>query len=75
MAAAELSYQQALPYTKERISMRALSGTKAPEKEADPIINHPGVRKLLMLQKAIAEVGMTVSSFPPTSSFSFLSMY
>ena len=60
IAAAELSYQHCLPYAKERISMRALSGTKCPEKAADPIINHPGVRKLLLLQKAIAEGGRSM---------------
>ena len=43
MAAAELSYQKCLPYAKERFSMRALSGTKNPEKAADYIINHPSV--------------------------------
>ena len=42
MAAAESSYQQSLPYAKARVSMRALSGTKNPDKPADYIINHPG---------------------------------
>jgi hypothetical protein len=37
--------------------MRALSGTKNKDKPNDAIINHPGVRKLLMLQKAVAEGG------------------
>lgn len=60
MAAAELSYQHCLPYAKERVSMRALSGVKNPDKPADAIINHPGVRKLLMLQKAIAEGGRSM---------------
>jgi alkylation response protein AidB-like acyl-CoA dehydrogenase len=60
MAAAELSYQQALPYAKERISMRSVSGKKAPEKEADPIIHHASVRKMLMTQKAFAEGGRSM---------------
>ena len=60
IAAAEKSYQHSLPYAKERVSMRALSGTKNPEKPADFIINHPGVRKLLLLQKAIAEGGRSM---------------
>jgi hypothetical protein len=35
--------------------MRALSGPKAPEKAADPIIVHPDVRRMLLTQKAYAE--------------------
>ncbi len=53
----ELSFQNALEYAKERMSMRSLSGTKAPEKVADPIINHPDVRRMLLTQKAFAEGG------------------
>ncbi len=60
MAAAELSYQHCLPYAKERGSMRALSGVKSPDKVADPIINHPSVRKLLLFQKAISEGGRSM---------------
>jgi hypothetical protein len=40
--------------------MRALSGTKNKDKPNDPIIHHPAVRKLLMLQKAIAEGGRSM---------------
>ncbi|WDD97296.1 acyl-CoA dehydrogenase C-terminal domain-containing protein [Thalassomonas actiniarum] len=54
---AELAYQNSLLYAKERLSMRSLSGKKAPEKVADPIIVHPDVRKMLMTQKAISEGG------------------
>jgi alkylation response protein AidB-like acyl-CoA dehydrogenase len=54
---AELSFQNALVYAKERLSMRSLSGTKAPDKVADPIINHPDVRRMLLTQKAFAEGG------------------
>ena len=57
VAASELSYQGALPYAKERLSMRSLSGTKAPEKVADPLIVHPDVRRMLLTQKAFAEGG------------------
>lgn len=60
VAHAEKSYQHCLPYAKQRVSMRALSGTKNPDKPADYIINHPGVRKLLLLQKAIAEGGRSM---------------
>ncbi len=54
---AELSYQWALEYAKERRSMRALSGKKEPEQEADSLIHHADVRRMLLTQKAIAEGG------------------
>ena len=57
VAAAEGSYQNALAYAKDRVAMRSLSGVKAPEKPADPIIVHPSVRALLLTQKCIAEGG------------------
>ena len=57
VCAAELAYQNSLLYAKERLSMRSLSGTKQPDKVADPIICHPDVRKMLMTQKAISEGG------------------
>jgi alkylation response protein AidB-like acyl-CoA dehydrogenase len=57
IAAAELSYQNSLAYAKERRSMRALSGTKEPDKVADALIHHGDVRRMLLTQKAIAEGG------------------
>ena len=57
IGAAELSYQNALAYAKERRSMRALSGAKDPDKVADALIHHGDVRRMLLTQKAIAEGG------------------
>ncbi len=57
IAHAELSYQGALPYAKDRLSMRSLSGKKNPDKVADAIIHHADVRRMLLTQKAIAEGG------------------
>ena len=57
VAAAELSFQGALEYAKERLAMRSLNGPKFPDKVADPIIVHPDVRRMLMTQKAFAEGG------------------
>jgi len=54
---AELSYQGSLPYAKERMSMRALSGKKDADKVADAIIHHADVRRMLLTQKAVAEGG------------------
>ena len=57
VAHAELSFQGALAYAKERRSMRSLSGKKEPEKPADALIYHADVRRMLMTQKAVAEGG------------------
>jgi len=55
LAAAELSFQGALTYARERLAMRSLSGAKNPDGPADPIIVHPDVRRMLLTQKAFAE--------------------
>ncbi len=58
---AELSYQGALAYAKDRLQMRSATGAKAPEKSADPIIVHPDVRRMLLTQKAYAEGGRALT--------------
>jgi hypothetical protein len=55
LASAELSFQGALTYAKERLAMRSLTGPKNPDGPADPIIVHPDVRRMLLTQKALAE--------------------
>jgi len=60
LAATEASYQNALAYARDRLAMRSLTGTKNPEGPADPIIVHPGVRQLLLTQKALAEGGRSM---------------
>ena len=55
LAHAELSYQGALEYARERLSMRSLTGPKNPDGPADPIIVHPDVRRMLLTQKAFVE--------------------
>jgi alkylation response protein AidB-like acyl-CoA dehydrogenase len=52
---ASVAYQNALAYAKDRVQGRSLSGTKAPDLPADPIIVHPDVRKNLMQAKAFTE--------------------
>ncbi|KQT08997.1 acyl-CoA dehydrogenase C-terminal domain-containing protein [Ramlibacter sp. Leaf400] len=59
----EVAYQNALAYAKDRIQMRSLSGPKAKDKPADPIIVHPDVRKMLLTAKAYAEGGRALSMF------------
>ena len=51
----EVAFQNALAYAKERIQMRSLTGPKAADKPADPIIVHPDVRRMLLTAKAYAE--------------------
>jgi hypothetical protein len=55
LAHAELSYQGALPYAKERRSMRALSGKKDADHPNDALIWHADVRRMLLTQRAFAE--------------------
>jgi alkylation response protein AidB-like acyl-CoA dehydrogenase len=52
----EVAYQNSVAYAKER-----LSGPKAPDKPADPIIVHPDVRRMLLTQRAYAEGGRAFS--------------
>ena len=53
----EAAYQNAVAYARERLQSRSLSGVKAPEKAADPIIVHPDVRRMLLTARAYAEGG------------------
>lgn len=59
----EIAYQNALVYARDRLQMRSLSGPKAPEKPADPIIVHPDVRRMLLTAKAYAEGGRAFCSY------------
>ncbi len=57
----EVAYQNAAAYAKDRTQMRSLSGPKAPEQSADPIIVHPDVRKMLLTARAYAEGGRVLA--------------
>jgi len=59
----EVAYQNALAYAKDRLQMRALTGPKARDLAADPIIVHPDVRKMLLTAKAYAEGGRALMCF------------
>jgi alkylation response protein AidB-like acyl-CoA dehydrogenase len=61
LAQGEASRQGALRYARDRLQMRALTGPKAPDKAADPIIVHPDVRRMLLTQKAFAEGGRALA--------------
>ncbi|WFU09450.1 acyl-CoA dehydrogenase C-terminal domain-containing protein [Rhizobium sp. CB3090] len=57
LSVAEIAYQNAVAYARERIQGRSLSGPKAPDKRADPIIVHPDIRRSLMTIRAFNEAG------------------
>ena len=52
---AEVAYQNGLAYAKERLQMRAITGTKFPDKPADPLIVHPDIRRMILTMRAFTE--------------------
>jgi alkylation response protein AidB-like acyl-CoA dehydrogenase len=54
-AQAEVAYQNALTYARDRLQGRDITGAQAPDKAADPIIVHPDVRRNLLDQKSFTE--------------------
>ncbi len=55
LAQAEVAYQNAVAYAKDRRQGRALTGPAEPQAQADPIIVHADVRRMLMDAKAFTE--------------------
>ncbi|MDH3414493.1 MAG: acyl-CoA dehydrogenase C-terminal domain-containing protein, partial [Gammaproteobacteria bacterium] len=55
LSQAEVAYQSAADYARERVQGRALTGPKFPDQLADPIIVHPDVRRMLLSSKAQSE--------------------
>jgi 3-(methylsulfanyl)propanoyl-CoA dehydrogenase len=55
LAQAEVAFQNAADFARERLQGRSITGTKSPDKPADPIIVHPDVRRMLMDMKAFIE--------------------
>ena len=52
---AEIAYQNGLAYAKNRRQGRDLKNPKNPDEEADPLIVHPDVRRMLLRAKAIID--------------------
>ncbi len=52
---AEVSYQNAVAYARERLQGRSLAGTVSPDKPADAILVHPDVRRMLLTMRANIE--------------------
>ncbi|RUU60646.1 acyl-CoA dehydrogenase [Mesorhizobium sp. M2C.T.Ca.TU.002.02.1.1] len=61
LSVSEVAYQNAVSYAKDRLQGRSLSGAKAPDKKADPIIVHPDIRRSLMTMKAFNEGGRALA--------------
>ncbi|MBL8314901.1 MAG: acyl-CoA dehydrogenase C-terminal domain-containing protein [Rubrivivax sp.] len=59
----EVAYQNAVAYARDRIQMRSLTGPKAADLAADPIIVHPDVRKMLLTARAFAEGGRALAIY------------
>ncbi len=57
LSIAEIAYQNAADYARERLQGRSLSGAKNPAGKADPLIVHPDIRRALMTIKAWTEGG------------------
>jgi alkylation response protein AidB-like acyl-CoA dehydrogenase len=52
---AEIAFQNAVHYARDRRQGRALTGPKEPNEKADTLFVHPDVRRMLMEAKAITE--------------------
>ncbi len=55
LSQSEVAYQNALVYAQERLQGRSLTGPKAEDKPADPLIVHPDVRRMLLDIKSFNE--------------------
>jgi alkylation response protein AidB-like acyl-CoA dehydrogenase len=55
VAQAEVAFQNALDYAKDRLQGRDVTGPKNPDGPADPLIVHPDIRRNLMEQKSFVE--------------------
>ena len=60
---ADSSYQLASEYAKDRVQGRAATGALQPEANADPIIVHPDVRRMLLTMRANILAGRALSLY------------
>lgn len=63
IGAAERSYQNAVEYAKERLQSRSLKGALTPNKEADSILVHGDVRRMLLNMKSLTEGSRALSAY------------
>ncbi|SLN49105.1 Acyl-CoA dehydrogenase [Roseovarius gaetbuli] len=55
LAQADVAYQNAVAYAKDRLQGRAVTGDENPDGPADPLIVHPDIRRSLLDQKSFVE--------------------
>ncbi len=55
LSQAEVAYQNAVEYARERLQGRDVTGDQNPDGPADPLIVHPDIRRSLMDQKSFVE--------------------
>ena len=55
LAQAEIAFQNARAYARDRLQGRDVTGVKNPDGPADPLIVHPDIRRNLMEQKSFTE--------------------
>jgi len=55
LAQADVAYQNAVAYAKDRLQGRAVTGVENPDGPADPLIVHPDIRRSLLDQKSFVE--------------------
>lgn len=61
VAYAELTYQVARNYARDRLAGRAPDGPHYPDLPADPLIVHPDIRRLLLTSRSFAEGGRALA--------------
>ena len=60
---AEVAYQNAAAYAKDRLQGRAATGPASPDKPADSILVHPDVRRMLLTARACNEGGRALATW------------
>ncbi len=63
LALADAAYQGAVEFARDRLQGRALTGAKYPEREADPILVHPDVRRMLLSIRAFTEAARALTAW------------
>lgn len=63
LGAAARSYQNAIEYAQERLQGRGAKATRELDKEADPLLVHGDVRRMLLTMKAFVEGGRAFSTY------------
>jgi alkylation response protein AidB-like acyl-CoA dehydrogenase len=63
LSLAEVAYQSAVQYARERLQGRSLTGPKFPNQAADPIIVHGDVRRMLLTARAYNEAARALAAW------------